>query len=208
MKRSKAIFTIVLLASLTAVRAIADSGINLTSAKQSGPLDCLTRAKGKVLLWDTRWEGTPDDEGVAYRVLEISTRYTYPVQSQSVTLILSSATTAEHPYRKLVASDGEKATAVCSRLRELSAIPPSPAPAPALSAAPEIAPDMTLPFITYSTDGWVRADTPPQAQVTICRVLHRPFLCTKEDRKKFSDRLQEVEAVLLNQENRETEQHR
>ena len=201
--RKSSVTLLALLLLLAAPRlTLAEPTSHSMNRAAANPLECLSSAKGRVLTWNGQWGDSAGDAGVQYRILEVSTRYTYPARSQSVALVLSASSPADRPFRKMAISDEQTARNVCAQLRDrISTLLPDTStqavPTPLKQTEPEV--DASLPFITYSPDGWVLGDTPPGAHLTICQILLHPYLCTKDDREKFSDRLGDVEKVLLSE---------
>lgn len=58
-------------------------------------------------------------------------------------------------------------------------------------------PDLrTLPFIHFTSGGWVRADTLTYGVLTTCEVAGRVFSCIEDEKARYGEQLKQVEQDL------------
>ena len=164
-------------------------------------LRCLETSQGKTLRWFAGWDPDGQDGNMLYRIESVTSQNKMP--NRIVTLELKAYGNAVRSTRKITVSAEDTARSVCERLtmEGTKIIDPSIFERPKDTKLEEhepIQPDGGLPYIEYTTDGWVRADAPPGGGTyTECTVLQRRFRCLEEHKARFGNALKAAEEELL-----------
>ncbi|MCB0325491.1 MAG: hypothetical protein KDD69_18040 [Bdellovibrionales bacterium] len=185
--------------SLLAVAVVALALMSAVDLAHAAYMDCLEKARGRILIWNSSWEAGSGDNGVQYRITDVSIYNRLP--DRSVTLTLKALQRAGRSKRVYKVTTEEKARSLCENLlveqRPLSL--PHEGGVPSLSSEEGDAVesvDRDLPFIRYTTDGWVRDHVPNSGVLEICRVLGQRFSCLRDEKRKFSRALRELEEEI------------
>lgn len=186
---SGSIVLILLLALLSSADAFAAS-----------QLKCLEEATGKTLRWDPVWESDCQDRDVEYSVVSVTSQNRMP--DRIVTLELKAAGKAAKTLRRLTVQAEDTARPICERLaNNVRMIDKSIFDAPTELARDDKARLQTagsdLPFIEYTSDGWVRADPPSNQPLVECRILDRRYSCLEEQKTRFGNALKSIEEEIL-----------
>lgn len=163
-----------------------------TSALANSYLKCLEGSKGRILLWDSRWAPDGKDMGATYDISSV--RVINKIPERLVQLELSARDKGPRKNRTLVVETEERARPVCDRLTEERAVLRLPGQKGGIPNEP---PELSLPFIKYTKDGWVRAKRPARVyDVGVCRVHQREFSCHSEEKERFGIMLKSVEEEI------------
>lgn len=162
------------------------------TAEATSYLKCLERSKGKILLWDSRWESDGADGGTAYDVVRV--RVTNRIPDRIVELDLRARDErSSRKSRSITVESEERARVVCDRFTEER----TTLRLPGRGGIPNEPPELSLPFIKYTKDGWVRAKRPARVfDVAVCRVHQREFSCLSEEKARFGIMLKSVEEEI------------
>ena len=149
-------------------------------------LDCIAGAKGKKIRWNASWEKDRSDDNVEYRVTDVSDVDRIP--TRRITLELKAQSSATNKFRTAVIDTEDRARALCNRIVADS----SP-----LRFPDQAANDLeSLPFVRFTKDGWVRAETDNTIPLALCRVGELRFSCPEADRQRFGGSLKTLEESL------------
>ncbi len=168
-------------------------------------IDCVRTAVGQVVVWRSAWQNDRQDEGVRYRINRVMSTLR---SSEGVRVEIQALGDARMSTRMVEITSPSVAQLFCSALvrRKLS-IPESNdvggvrATLPPLGASPiadrrAAAEAENLPFIQFGDTGWVRADMPKNAELSICRISHMRFACTTSDKSRHAAYLKSIEEEL------------
>jgi hypothetical protein len=163
---------------------------------QAAYMDCMEKSKGKKLVWDSGWESDNSDNGTHYEITDVSIYNRLP--DRSVTLTLRAIGNHSKKRRVFKVTTEEKARAFCERLvREERKLSLPHVTDSTDQASESLNSELSaLPFIRFSTDGWVRDNPPRGAALEVCRVLKERFSCLRDEKNRYGSSLTELEAQL------------
>lgn len=149
-------------------------------------LDCIAASKGRKIRWNASWEKDRLDDNVEYRVTDLSEFDKIP--TRKITLELKAESPASQKYRTTIVDTEDRARALCNRI--ITEVAP-------LRFPDQVGNDLeSLPFIRFTKDGWVRAETDTSVPLSLCRVGELRFSCPEADRQRFSSALKVLEDDL------------
>ena len=144
--------------------------------------DCLESSKGRLLRWDSRWQGDKLDNDSTYTVKQSSLEITPP--NKTLTLMLMAQGEANKKERSLKVATVSQARDVCDRLFKKTSLEDPFKQSEDLSK---------LPYIWYSRDGWVRGNSSKNDQLAVCTVEGRHFACRATDKERFGVHLKDID---------------
>lgn len=175
--------------------------LTLVSAQsaQAAYMDCLEKAKGRTIVWDSSWDSDNRDNGTRYKITDVSIYNRLPDRSVTLTMRAEGSHARRNRSYKVVTE--EKARAFCEHLveevRTLRLPDMSPIDVAPTEETPAGDPSAEgLPFIRFSGKGWVRDFAPTGASLVACRVLDTRFSCLRQEKERYGATLRELEEEL------------
>lgn len=191
----------------------------MDSLAEPDGLACLKRAQGDTLFWSGKWQSDNRDENVEYQILHVSERYDKGVPA--ITLELSAISSANRPFRYVSVADPKIAKGLCSRLssrrkkngkrvrvttkgrssglslsgiREESTVKKTiNKQDTATQKAAEANARPPYPFISFSTQGWVRSEARSNSKFwDTCSTMGRKFTCLKSEKEQYKNELNKL----------------
>ena len=159
-------------------------------------MDCMEKSRGREIIWDSSWTKDNKDNGTRYKITNVEIHDRIP--NRWVRLTMRAVSRHSRKRRVYTIETEEKARAFCERLvREISR-PKYPIGDPIAEETPEAADESAagLPFIRFSSVGWVRAEPPTGKPLAVCRVLKTKFACLETEKQRFGASLRELEESL------------
>jgi hypothetical protein len=138
-------------------------------------LECLEKAQGKEVRWSGNWSPDKLDHDMMYKISSVSIVNRIP--KRSVTLTLRALGSAVKRERVVTAEAEDTARSICERFEvRVSKLefPENPASSSGTRTQEQdppshFAPDK-LPFLKYSSEGWVRDYPPNEARLVQCEI--------------------------------------
>lgn len=164
-------------------------------------LECLEKSQGKELRWSANWARDKLDHGTIYKITNVSIVNKIP--KRSVTLDLRALGSAAKRERVVTAEAEDTARSICERfvVRVSKLVFPEDLGSPS-STIPQDAPRQKrfssdkLPYIKYSSEGWVRDYPPNEARFVLCDIGDVKYRCTHGDKLRFGGTLKRLESEL------------
>ncbi len=168
----------------------------VAEAKAASYMECIEKSRGRTIIWDSAWDSDKRDNGTRYKITDVSIYNRLP--DRSVTLSMRALGPHTKGTRSYKVITEEKARAFCEHLvqevRDLHF--PGDTTIATEDAQPTESSAQGLPYIRFSSEGWVRDDPPTGEKLTTCRVLDTRFSCLPREKEKFSRTLKELEEEL------------
>ncbi len=159
-------------------------------------MDCMEKAKGHSIIWNSAWGKDRKDNGTRYKVVGVEVYNRMPVRWVELSMLAQGRHSKQKRTFKVMTE--EKARALCD-----SRVPVNTKlefPGANTIANEEAKPLDTsllgLPFIRFTREGWVRDEPPRREGLTTCRVLRNRFSCLLSEKEKFASALKELEEEL------------
>lgn len=164
-------------------------------------LECLEKSQGKEVRWSGNWSADKLDHDTIYKISSVSIVNKIP--KRSVTLDLRALGSAAKRERVVTAEAEDTARSICERfvVRVSKLAFPEDSGSPGSTSPQEASPQNQftfdkLPYIKYSSEGWVRDYPPNEARLVPCDIGEVKYLCTHEDKLRFGGTLKRLESEL------------
>lgn len=165
-------------------------------AEAASYMECIEKSRGRTIIWDSSWDSDKRDNGTRYKITDVSIYNRLPDRSVTLNMVATGNHSKRRRSYKVITE--EKARAFCEHLvkevRDLRF--PGDTGIATEEASPSEASALGLPYIRFTSEGWVRDDPPSGEKLTTCRVLDTRFSCLPAEKEKFSRPLKELEEEL------------